>query len=72
MNNLTTVNITYARIAILLLALNFLLTGYSVYSVVKIQLEQQDTVNVAARSNKPLAARPCGCVGVCKCSSRNP
>jgi hypothetical protein len=70
MNNLTTVNITYARIAILLLALNFLLTGYSVYSVVKIQLEQ-DTINIAVRSTKPLAARPCGCVGVCKCS-KNP
>ena len=34
---LTTVNTTYARIAILLLAVNFALTGYAVYSIAQIQ-----------------------------------
>mgnify|MGYP000323086825 CR=1 FL=1 len=34
---LTTVNTTYARIAMLLLAVNFALTGYAVYSITQIQ-----------------------------------
>lgn len=40
MKNLIQINLTYARIALLLLALNFLLTGYAIYSVAKIQGEQ--------------------------------
>ena len=34
---LTTVNTTYARVALLLLAVNFALTGYAVYSITQIQ-----------------------------------
>lgn len=39
---LTTVNTTYARLAMLLLAVNFALTGYAVYSITQIQSAQMD------------------------------
>ena len=34
---LTTVNTTYARIVLLLMTVNFALTGYAVYSITQIQ-----------------------------------
>ena len=40
---LTTVNTTYARLAMLLLAVNFALTGYAVYSITQIQSAQMDS-----------------------------
>ena len=39
---LTTVNTTYARLAMLLLAVNFALTGYAVYSITQIQSTQME------------------------------
>ena len=40
---LTTVNTTYARFAMILLAVNFALTGYAVYSITQIQSTQMDS-----------------------------
>ena len=40
---LTTVNTTYARLAMILLAVNFALTGYAVYSITQIQSAQMDS-----------------------------
>ena len=40
---LTTVNTTYARLAMILLAVNFALTGYAVYSITQIQSTQMDS-----------------------------
>ena len=40
---LTTVNTTYARFAMILLAVNFALTGYAVYSITQIQSAQMDS-----------------------------
>ena len=39
---LTTVNTTYARIVLLLMTVNFALTGYAVYSITQIQSAQMD------------------------------
>ncbi|MAF25108.1 hypothetical protein CL634_05985 [bacterium] len=44
-NQLTTVKTVYARIAVLLLAVNFVLTGYIVYSMNNTLQEQIDTVS---------------------------
>ena len=40
---LTTVNTTYARIVLLLMTVNFALTGYAVYSITQIQSTQMDS-----------------------------
>lgn len=40
---LTTVNTTYARIVLLLMTVNFALTGYAVYSITQIQSAQMDS-----------------------------
>ena len=43
-NQFTTVKTGYARIAVLLLAINFCLTGYVVYSMTNTMQSQIDTV----------------------------
>ena len=40
---LTTVSTTYARIVLLLMTVNFALTGYAVYSITQIQSTQMDS-----------------------------
>ena len=40
---LTTVSTTYARIVLLLMTVNFALTGYAVYSITQIQSAQMDS-----------------------------
>ena len=52
----TTVKTGYARIAVLLLAINFCLTGYVVYSMNNTMQDQIDGVTGAAES-QPLEAR---------------
>lgn len=47
---LTTVNTTYARFAMILLAVNFALTGYAVYSITQIQSTQMDSTPNEATS----------------------
>ncbi|MAF24898.1 hypothetical protein CL634_04915 [bacterium] len=47
-NQLTTVKTAYARVAVLLLALNFGLTGYVVYSMNNTMQTQIDNVTGAA------------------------
>ena len=47
---LTTVNTTYARLAMILLAVNFALTGYAVYSITQIQSTQMDSTPNEATS----------------------
>ena len=43
MSPLTTSNTLYARIAILLLAVNCILNGYLIYSMMSLQLERTDS-----------------------------
>ena len=50
----TTVKTAYARVAVLLLAINFCLTGYVVYSMNSTMQEQIDNVTGAAEP-QPLA-----------------
>ena len=52
----TTVKTAYARVAVLLLAINFCLTGYVVYSMNNTMQDQIDGVTGAAES-QPLEAR---------------
>ena len=47
---LTPVNTTYARLAMILLAVNFALTGYAVYSITQIQSTQMDSTPNEATS----------------------
>ncbi|MAH48568.1 hypothetical protein CMI37_22275 [Candidatus Pacearchaeota archaeon] len=59
-NQLTTVKTIYARAVVLLLALNFCLTGYVVYNMNSTMQEQIDSVteNTLTVSNaKPLSAK---------------
>lgn len=52
-NTLTTVKTAYARAVVLLLALNFCLTGYAVHSLVQIQsevLSMESTSQAVAQS----------------------
>lgn len=53
-NHLTTVKTIYARVAILLLAVNFCLTGYILYSMNAIMQEQLDNVQ-SSQANNPVA-----------------
>lgn len=39
---MTTINTTYARICILLLAVNFVLTGYAITSLAKLQGAEEE------------------------------
>lgn len=43
MDKMTTISTTYARICILLLAVNFVLTGYAINSLVKLQNVDEQT-----------------------------
>ena len=54
-NKLTTVKTVYARIALILLALNFLLTGYAVMALTKQVSEKMDatTGTVAVERKAP-------------------
>jgi hypothetical protein len=54
-NQFTTVKTGYARIAVLLLAINFCLTGYVVYSMNSTMQDQIDNVTGAAEP-QPLDA----------------
>ncbi len=54
-NQFTTVKTGYARIAVLLLAINFCLTGYVVYSMNNTMQEQIDNVTGGAEP-QPLTA----------------
>tara|TARA_Y100001938_G_C7788701_1_gene281463 strand:+ start:107 stop:364 length:258 start_codon:yes stop_codon:yes gene_type:complete len=47
---LTTVSTTYARIVLLLMTVNFALTGYAVYSITQIQSAQMDSTPQEATS----------------------
>lgn len=47
---LTTVSTTYARIVLLLMTVNFALTGYAVYSITQIQSTQMDSTPNEATS----------------------
>lgn len=52
-NALTTTNITYARICVMLLALNFAVTGYVLSEVVSLQevlLQNNETTNSALKT----------------------
>ena len=43
MSKMTTINTTYARICILLLAVNFVLTGYAITEMAKLQTASEQT-----------------------------
>ena len=43
MSKMTTINTTYARICILLLAVNFVLTGYAITEMAKLQTVSEQT-----------------------------
>ncbi len=59
--SMTTVKTLYARIAILLLALNFCLTGYVVLSMSRVTQSQLDQISsTPAQANPAQAAVPLG------------
>ena len=59
-NQFTTVKTVYARIAVLLLAINFCLTGYVVYSMNDTLQSQIDNVTGAAPSEALVATKAKG------------
>jgi len=46
-SKILTVNTTYARVAVMLLAFNFLLTGYLLHAFMEVQTGQNDGENYA-------------------------
>jgi len=56
-NQYMTVKTTYARVAMLLLALNFCLTGYCVLSLTKSQQEQIDAIGSTTQGTQTLNSR---------------
>jgi hypothetical protein len=54
-NRFTTVKTGYARAAVLLLAINFCLTGYVVYAMNNTMQDQIDNVTGAAEAQSPAA-----------------